>query len=155
MVLLTQPSITGVLLLRREVHRLLIVPSTEIRTDGVRPGRRRAQRRRQGPPTWLIGAETVALLRNNSTVFPASAYTFKHALTHEVAYSSLLLERRRALHARIVEALEALAREGLRPAPTQSRQQMVEQVERLAHHAQRGRCGIRPCGMTGRRGSRP
>src|SRR2546425_497488 len=35
--------------------------------------------------------------------FPASAYTFKHALTHEVAYGSLLLERRRALHARIVQ----------------------------------------------------
>ena len=26
---------------------------------------------------------------------PASAYTFKHALTHEVAYGSLLQERRR------------------------------------------------------------
>src|SRR5207249_1932355 len=42
-------------------------------------------------------------------LFPDHAYTFKHALTHEVAYSSLLQERRRALHARIVEALEALA----------------------------------------------
>ncbi|MGH8059717.1 MAG: AAA family ATPase, partial [Candidatus Entotheonellia bacterium] len=53
-------------------------------------------------------------------------YTFKHALTHEVAYSSLLQERRRALHARIVEALEALA-EGM----------VAEPVERLAHHALR------------------
>ena len=51
----------------------------------------------------------------------------KHALTHEVAYGSLLLERRRGLHARIVEALEALAPERL-----------AEQVERLAHHAVRG-----------------
>src|SRR5262249_13446515 len=42
-------------------------------------------------------------------LFPEHAYTFKHALTHEVAYHSLLQERRRALHARIVEALEALA----------------------------------------------
>jgi predicted ATPase len=42
-------------------------------------------------------------------LFPERDYTFKHALTHEVAYSSLLLERRRVLHARIVEALEALA----------------------------------------------
>ena len=42
--------------------------------------------------------------------FPEREYTFKHALTHEVAYSSLLQERRRVLHARIVEALEALAR---------------------------------------------
>ena len=44
MVLLTQPSITGVPLMRREVDRLLVVPSTEIRTDGVRPGRRGARR---------------------------------------------------------------------------------------------------------------
>ncbi|HSF31728.1 MAG TPA: adenylate/guanylate cyclase domain-containing protein [Candidatus Tectomicrobia bacterium] len=43
-----------------------------------------------------------------TSLFPERAYTFKHALTHEVAYGSLLHERRRALHARIVEALEAL-----------------------------------------------
>jgi class 3 adenylate cyclase len=60
-------------------------------------------------------------------LFPEREYTFKHALTHEVAYGSLLQERRRALHARIVEALEALAGERL-----------AEQVERLAHHALRG-----------------
>src|SRR6266516_3476165 len=42
-------------------------------------------------------------------LFPEPEYTFKHALTHEVAYSSLLLERRRVLHARIVEAMETRA----------------------------------------------
>jgi class 3 adenylate cyclase/tetratricopeptide (TPR) repeat protein len=62
-----------------------------------------------------------------TSLFPELAYTFKHALTHEVAYGSLLQERRRALHARIVEALETLAGERL-----------TEQVERLAHHALRG-----------------
>jgi class 3 adenylate cyclase/tetratricopeptide (TPR) repeat protein len=60
-------------------------------------------------------------------LFPDQAYTFKHALTHEVAYGSLLHERRRLLHARIVEALERLAPERL-----------TVQVERLAHHALRG-----------------
>ena len=45
-------------------------------------------------------------------LFPEHEYTFKHALTHEVAYGSLLLERRRVLHARIVPALEALAGTG-------------------------------------------
>jgi class 3 adenylate cyclase/tetratricopeptide (TPR) repeat protein len=60
-------------------------------------------------------------------LFPEHAYTFKHALTHEVAYRSLLQERRRMLHARIVEAIEALAPDRL-----------AEQVERLAHHALRG-----------------
>jgi hypothetical protein len=38
-------------------------------------------------------------------LFPEREYTFKHALTHEVAYGSLLQERRRALHARMVEAI--------------------------------------------------
>ena len=60
-------------------------------------------------------------------LFPEPEYTFKHALTHEVAYGSLLLERRRGLHARLVEALEALAPD-----------RVAEQVERLAHHALRG-----------------
>jgi class 3 adenylate cyclase/tetratricopeptide (TPR) repeat protein len=60
-------------------------------------------------------------------LFPDHEYTFKHALTHEVAYESLLQERRRALHARIVEALEALAGD-----------RQAEQVEQLAHHALRG-----------------
>jgi tetratricopeptide (TPR) repeat protein len=60
-------------------------------------------------------------------LFPEHAYTFKHALTHEVAYSSLLLERRQVLHARIVEALEAFAGD-----------RVAEEVERLAHHAVRG-----------------
>jgi tetratricopeptide (TPR) repeat protein len=60
-------------------------------------------------------------------LFPERAFTFKHALTHEVAYGGLLQERRRALHARIVEALETLAGD-----------RVAEQVERLAHHALRG-----------------
>ena len=60
-------------------------------------------------------------------LFPEREYTFKHALTHEVTYGSLLQERRRVLHARIVEALEALAGD-----------RVAEQVERLANHALRG-----------------
>ena len=60
-------------------------------------------------------------------LFPEREYTFKHALTHEVAYGSLLLERRRTLHARIVEAIETFAGE-----------RVAEQVERLARHALRG-----------------
>ena len=60
-------------------------------------------------------------------VLPELTYTFKHALTHEVAYGSLLQEQRRTLHARIVEALEAL-----------SPDRLAEQVDRLAYHAVRG-----------------
>jgi tetratricopeptide (TPR) repeat protein len=60
-------------------------------------------------------------------LFPEREYTFKHALTHEVAYSSLLQERRRLLHARIIAVLEQ-----------QHADRLAEQGERLAHHAFRG-----------------
>jgi len=40
--------------------------------------------------------------------FPEVEYAFKHALTQEVAYSSLLLERRKALHERTAQAVEAV-----------------------------------------------
>jgi class 3 adenylate cyclase/predicted ATPase len=56
-------------------------------------------------------------------LFPDLEYTFKHALTHDVTYGSLLQERRRALHLRIAEAIEAIFADRL-----------VEQIERLAHH---------------------
>jgi predicted ATPase len=59
--------------------------------------------------------------------FPDHTYTFKHALTHEVAYESLLRERRRTLHARIVEIIEAL-----------DANRRLDQIERLAYHALRG-----------------
>ena len=61
-----------------------------------------------------------------TNIFPEIEYTFKHALTHEVTYGSLLAERRRALHAGIVEAIERLYANRL-----------SEQIERLAHHAAR------------------
>jgi class 3 adenylate cyclase/tetratricopeptide (TPR) repeat protein len=57
-------------------------------------------------------------------LFPDLEYTFKHALTHEVAYQGLLHDRQRVLHARIVEAIERLSSE-----------RVTEQAERLAHHA--------------------
>jgi tetratricopeptide (TPR) repeat protein len=79
-------------------------------------------------------------------LFPEPEYTFKHALTHEVAYNSLLLERRRGLHGRLVEALEALAPD-----------RVVEQVERLAHHAVRGEVwgkAVTYCQQAGARAAR-
>jgi class 3 adenylate cyclase/tetratricopeptide (TPR) repeat protein len=62
-----------------------------------------------------------------ASLFPDIEYTFKHALTHEVAYGGLLHERRRTLHAAIVQAMERIWAGRL-----------GEQVERLAHHAERG-----------------
>src|SRR5262249_42429997 len=40
--------------------------------------------------------------------FPEIEYLFKHALTQEVAYNSVLQERRKVLHERTAQALEAL-----------------------------------------------
>jgi tetratricopeptide (TPR) repeat protein len=68
-----------------------------------------------------------AELLYETRLFPDQVYTFKHALTHEVAYSSLLQERRRALHAQIVAALETLACD-----------RGDEQADLLAQHAVRG-----------------
>ncbi len=62
-----------------------------------------------------------------TSLFPEPQYTFKHNLTYEVAYASLLHERRRALHARIVDVVEAL--------PEESR---AERAEFLAYHAFQG-----------------
>jgi class 3 adenylate cyclase/DNA-binding winged helix-turn-helix (wHTH) protein/tetratricopeptide (TPR) repeat protein len=58
---------------------------------------------------------------------PERTLAFKHALTHEVVYGSLLRERRRALHAQILETLEA-----------RSPDRLDERVDILAHHAFQG-----------------
>ena len=59
-------------------------------------------------------------------LFPDLEYSFKHALTHDVAYGSLLHERRRALHARVVGAIERLYADRL-----------DEHIDKLAYHALR------------------
>jgi tetratricopeptide (TPR) repeat protein len=50
-------------------------------------------------------------------------YIFKHALTQEVAYNSVLMERRRLLHERTGEAIEALFKE-----------RIDDHLAELAHH---------------------
>jgi tetratricopeptide (TPR) repeat protein/class 3 adenylate cyclase len=67
----------------------------------------------------LKGAGVVQQTR----VVPEQAFRFKHALTQEVAYDTLLQHRRRVLHARAGQAIEAQC--GGRPEP---------QAARLAHH---------------------
>ena len=41
-------------------------------------------------------------------LFPDLEYTFKHGLTYQVAYNSLLVDRRRSLHAKILDIIEKL-----------------------------------------------
>ena len=55
--------------------------------------------------------------------FPELAYMFKHALTHDVAYSTLLSERRKALHRVVGAAVEELYADRL-----------PEHYETLAYH---------------------
>jgi len=56
-------------------------------------------------------------------IFPHATYTFKHALTQEVAYGSLLLKTRREIHEKIGQAAEELYAERLE-----------EYCELLAYH---------------------
>ena len=60
-------------------------------------------------------------------LFPNLQYTFKHSLTHDVAYGGVLRERRRDIHVRVVDATEKLYADRL-----------SEQAERLAYHAVEG-----------------
>ncbi len=60
--------------------------------------------------------------------YPVHEFTFKHALTHKVVYDSLLAERRRQLHAEILDAIEEVFAG-----------QLTEFAERLAEHAESGR----------------
>ncbi len=53
-------------------------------------------------------------------------YTFKHALTHDVAYNSLLIERRKFLHERAGQALESMFAG-----------QLEDHLDQLAHHYSR------------------
>jgi len=57
-------------------------------------------------------------------LFPDLGYGFRSALTRDVAYTSLLRDQRRGLHARIVEAIE-----------TAYADRLSSWVEQLAHHA--------------------
>jgi class 3 adenylate cyclase/tetratricopeptide (TPR) repeat protein len=62
-----------------------------------------------------------------TNLFPEVEYSFKHALTTEVAYGALLHERRTTLHGLIVKALEEMTEN----IPH-------DHLEQLAHHAFQG-----------------
>jgi class 3 adenylate cyclase/tetratricopeptide (TPR) repeat protein len=74
-----------------------------------------------------LGRLQTAEFLYETRLFPDAEYTFRHALTLEVAYGGLLHERRRELHARIVDTLERMYPDRL-----------SELAARLAHHAFRG-----------------
>jgi len=59
--------------------------------------------------------------------FAEPRFIFRHALTHDVAYGGMLLNRRRDLHARLVPIIERL-----------HANRLDEHVDELARHAERG-----------------
>jgi tetratricopeptide (TPR) repeat protein len=97
----------------KDVPFALLQAIADVPDDGLRRG---------------LGHLQAAEFLYETSLFPDLEYTFKHALTHEVAYGSLLQDRRHALDARIVTAIETLHAERL-----------AEHVERLAYHAFRGK----------------
>jgi predicted ATPase len=66
-------------------------------------------------------------------------YTFKHALTLEVGYNSVLVERRRLLHERAAQAIEALFSDRLE-----------DHLAELAHHYDRSGNGRKAVEYLGR-----
>ena len=94
----------------KDVPVVLLEATADLAEDDLRMGLARLQ---------------AAEFLHERSLFPDLEYTFKHALTHEVAYGSLLKDRRRTLHGRIVDAISSRYRD-----------RRQEHVERLAHHAQ-------------------
>jgi class 3 adenylate cyclase/tetratricopeptide (TPR) repeat protein len=70
-------------------------------------------------------------------------YTFKHALTHDVAYQSLLAERRKLLHQRTGQAIETLYADRL-----------DDHLTELAHHFDTGGNVAKAVEYLGRSGAR-
>jgi class 3 adenylate cyclase/predicted ATPase len=72
---------------------------------------------------------------------PQASYLFKHALVQDAAYSTLLREPRRALHARIAEAIES-----------QFAETAERQPEILAHHSTEAGLIEKAAGLWGKAG---
>lgn len=72
-----------------------------------------------------LGRLAAAELLFETDLFPELELSFRHAITHEVTYASLLTERRRELHGRVMEALQ------------RTKAVHGELVSQLAHHAYR------------------
>src|SRR5262249_24068661 len=65
-------------------------------------------------------------IRAEQAAFPEVEYIFKHALTQEVAYGTVLLEQRKVLHEETARAIEQLFHDHL-----------DEHYDELAHHYER------------------
>jgi class 3 adenylate cyclase/tetratricopeptide (TPR) repeat protein len=76
-------------------------------------------------------------------LLPEPAYIFKHAVIQDVAYNSLLIQRRKALHRAVGEAIEELYQDRLE-----------EHYAELAHHFSRGEVWDKALGYLRQAGAR-
>jgi class 3 adenylate cyclase/tetratricopeptide (TPR) repeat protein len=76
---------------------------------------------------YVLGDLKSLELIYEKSYLPEISYMFKHALTHDVAYSTLLHERRKALHRIVAASIEELYADRL-----------AEHHETLAHHYYEG-----------------
>src|SRR5262249_14590268 len=82
-----------------------------------------------GPPNLpepMLKSLTVSEFIYEQHTLGEAEYCFKHVLTQEVAYSSILLERRRLMHERTGETIEALYKD-----------RIDDHLAELAHHYSR------------------
>jgi tetratricopeptide (TPR) repeat protein len=117
-----------------DVKELLSVAAVVGRNVPVPLLRALTQRTEESLGDALSALQAAEFLYETRSV-PELEYTFKHALTQDVAYASLKPEQRRRLHAGVVEAMERVYAGRL-----------GEHVERLAYHALRGELWRRAVG---------
>ena len=91
----------------------------------------------------MLSALQLAEFIYEQPAFPDIEYTFKHALTQEVAYNSVLVERRRLLHERAAQSIEALFADRLE-----------DHLTELAHHFERSGNVPKAVEYLGRTGAR-
>jgi class 3 adenylate cyclase/tetratricopeptide (TPR) repeat protein len=80
---------------------------------------------------------------HESSLFPELEYTFKHALVNEVAYGTLLHERRRFLHSQVMTAFEQIKGSA-----------SADHLEKLSHHAFHGEVWDKAVGYLEQAGSK-
>ena len=98
-------------------------------------------------PAAELGSALDRLIRadllSRQGVPPQASYLFKHALVQDAAYGTLLREQRRALHARIADAIEGQFAETAESRP-----------EVLAHHCTEAGLIEKAAGLWGKAGQR-
>src|SRR6516225_6472873 len=104
-------TVQGVLASRidrlRPVEKQLLQTLAVIGREFPLPLIQRVAHSSEGALEAMLSSLQSADFINEEPAFPDIKYTFKHALTQEVAYNSLLAERRQLIHQQIAEAMES------------------------------------------------